>query len=372
MWQVIVVGGGLAGLLNAIELSRTGLKVLLVEQKKYPFHRVCGEYISHEVTPFLKSLGLYPQHLQPVQVDTLKISTPKGRLSVLKLPLGGFGISRFQLDHFWYQQALDSGVTVKQGVKVRGISYYHDHFQVVLDSQETEHGQLVIGAFGKRSNLDKILHRNFMRKRSPYVGVKYHLKAPWNEHEIALHTFEGGYCGVSRVEDQRVNMCYLTHRRHLRKHGSIDALEQRVLTENPLLRELLEQGERIFPQPLVINEISFSPKKAVEEHVLMTGDAAGMITPLCGNGMAMAIRSSHMLSKLIVRYFRDQNYQREQLEAEYQKLWEQQFAYRLMIGRKLQEAFHLPSAMDLLVSLARWPLVGRFIVRQTHGSEFGD
>ena len=61
--DVIVVGGGLAGLINSILIRKAGFEVTLIERKKYPFHRVCGEYVSNEVIPFLKSEGLFPAEL---------------------------------------------------------------------------------------------------------------------------------------------------------------------------------------------------------------------------------------------------------------------------------------------------------------------
>ena len=47
--QLIVVGGGLAGLCASIHLAKEGMKVALFEPKPYPRHKVCGEYISKEV-----------------------------------------------------------------------------------------------------------------------------------------------------------------------------------------------------------------------------------------------------------------------------------------------------------------------------------
>ena len=56
----------------------------------------------------------------------------------------------------------------------------------------------------------------------------------------------------------------------------------------------------LFEKPEVINEITFEKQDPVSNHILMCGDAAGMITPLCGNGMAMAIHSAKILSGLII------------------------------------------------------------------------
>ncbi|HAC24725.1 MAG TPA: FAD-dependent oxidoreductase, partial [Cytophagales bacterium] len=65
MATVVIVGGGLGGLLAALQLAKQGIPVTLFERKQYPFHRVCGEYISNETVPFLRSLGVYPDVFQP-------------------------------------------------------------------------------------------------------------------------------------------------------------------------------------------------------------------------------------------------------------------------------------------------------------------
>ena len=49
--DVIIIGGGLAGLTSALHLSKKGFKVTLIEKHDYPRHKVCGEYLSNEVVP---------------------------------------------------------------------------------------------------------------------------------------------------------------------------------------------------------------------------------------------------------------------------------------------------------------------------------
>ncbi len=368
-YQVIVVGAGLAGLLSGILLKKAGLEVLVMEKSTFPFHRVCGEYISHEVSSFLKSQDLYPHHLSPSLIDTLLLSSASGHYSKLKLPLGGFGISRYTLDYFWYKKALECGVTVKEKARVSEINFDQGAHRVILDSGHQFNSEIVVGSFGKRSKLDRKLLRPFFTHRSPYVGVKYHMVSPWEEGVIALHAFEGGYCGISQIEDNKINLCYLVHRDQLKRHGDVEKLEHGVLKRNPHLNEVFKGAQLLFEKPLVINEVSFSAKKSVVNHILMAGDAAGMIAPLCGNGMAMAIRSAYLLSPLIVRYFSDKKFKRADLESSYHQIWSSNFAYRLKLGRQLQKAFHWNQSMRFLVRLARWEAAGRWLVAQTHGSE---
>ena len=105
---VVIIGGGLAGLSCAIQLVRQNLEVVVVEKKEYPFHRVCGEYISNEVTPFLQRLEIYPDQFEPPQIKKLQLTAVGGYQATMDLPLGGFGISRYQLDYFLYKRALES------------------------------------------------------------------------------------------------------------------------------------------------------------------------------------------------------------------------------------------------------------------------
>ena len=95
---------------SALGLAKAGLRVTLVEKKAYPFHRVCGEYVSNEVLPFLRALGADVSSLGPARISRFRLSSPTGKTLDAHLDLGGFGISRFTLDHHLYQLAQQQGV----------------------------------------------------------------------------------------------------------------------------------------------------------------------------------------------------------------------------------------------------------------------
>jgi menaquinone-9 beta-reductase len=77
--DVSVVGGGLAGLISAIQLAREGWSVSLFEKKQYPFHRVCGEYISNETLPFLQANGLFPSEFHPEKITRFQLTSVNGK-----------------------------------------------------------------------------------------------------------------------------------------------------------------------------------------------------------------------------------------------------------------------------------------------------
>jgi len=370
MFDVIIVGGGLAGLTNAIGLAQAGLQVLLIERKTYPFHRVCGEYISNETLPFLHSLGIWPHAWGASSIDHLQITAPDGTALEMPLDMGGFGISRYLLDEKLYQLALQTGVTGITGKYVEDVVFDNEIFTVTLSDQTRFRSKYVIGAYGKRAKLDKQLNREFISRRSPHVGVKYHIRTDFPKTWIALHNFKDGYCGLSAIEEDKYNLCYLTTRQNVKNAGSIEAMETEIMYQNPYLRAIRDNCDFLFDKPEVINEISFAPKTAVENHILMSGDTAGLITPLCGNGMAMAIHSAKILSSYLIKAHTE-HWPRQRLEEMYATQWKQTFARRLWVGRNLQSLFGGERLTAAAVRLLRsFRPAARYIVTKTHGKPF--
>lgn len=365
---IVIVGGGLAGLVCANLLSQSA-KVVLLEKKQYPFHRVCGEYISNETIPFLKRNGLYPNFLELPSIRQLWLTSVNGQKAEIDLGLGGFGISRFQLDHFLYQKAKEKGVAVFENCEATQITFQDELFEIETTNKKFT-ADVVIGSFGKRSRLDKTLQRNFIQKKSPYVGIKYHIRTQHPNHVIALHNFKDGYCGISNIEEGKSTLCYLTHRNNVRQFKSIAEMERQVLFKNPYLKKIFSESEFLYEKPETINEISFETKGPIEQHLLMSGDAAGMITPLCGNGMALAIHSAKVVSELVHQFLQGA-INRSQLENQYAQQWRALFAKRLWAGRQIQNLFGSEWASNIAVNLARYtPSIAQFLVKQTHGDEF--
>jgi flavin-dependent dehydrogenase len=367
------LGGGLAGLAAALDLAQRGHRVAVVERRRYPFHRVCGEYVSNEVLPYLRRLGADPAALAPADIRRFGLSSPAGRTLASPLDLGGFGVSRYLLDDFLYQLALAQGIEFLFAT-VADVTFEEaaDLHTVQLADGRQLTARLVLGTYGKRSALDRQLGRAFFSQRSPYLGVKHHLRLPGFARDvIELHNFRDGYAGISAIEEDKLCFCYLTTRANLKASGgTIAALEGEVLARNPRLADILGHAERLYAQPEVINEISFAPKQPVEQHLLMVGDAAGLITPLCGNGMAMALHGAALAAPLASRFLRGE-LPRPALEAAYAQAWQRQFGARLRVGRAVQRLFGGPVLSELVVGgLRHWPAAVRTLMHQTHGVPF--
>ncbi len=360
--HILIIGGGLAGLTSAIHLKKLGFEVILIEKDKYPRHKVCGEYISNEILPYLNFLGVDVNALSPVQISRLSISTQKGNMIHAKLPLGGFGVSRYALDYFLWQKAMEVGVQCIND-QVKGLQYQNDSFFVNTANNGSFSCTYVIGAYGKRSSLDRDLVRDFSYKKSPWLAIKAHYKTDFEKDLVALHNFRGGYCGLSMVEDNTVNTCYLVHYNSFKKFKDIGAFQNEIMCQNPHLKAFYKKAEPLFKEPLAISQVNFHKKKPVENHVIMVGDSAGLIHPLCGNGMAMAIQGARILCDLFAS-----NLSRSEIEKLYIKKWNVAFSRRLYTGRILQKILLNQNLQEFSYRIATTiPSIVPKIIKQTHG-----
>jgi len=374
LYDVAIVGGGLAGLALSIQSARAGYKTIVFEKEKYPFHKVCGEYISFESWNFLEDLGVPLSQMNLPLIRRLLVTAPNGKELEQDLPLGGFGLSRYTLDAMLADIAKRNGVEVLERMKVEDIKFENDIFNI-QGSMRNIQCKVAVGSFGKRSNLDVKWKRRFLlqkqNKLNNYIAVKYHIKINWPDDLIALHNFKNGYCGISQIEEQKFCLCYLTTAKNLEQSGnSISQMEKQILFENPHLKKIFSEAETLYESPVTISQISFSIKNQVANHVLMTGDAAGMITPLCGNGMSMALHGSKIAFHQI-DLFLQKKIPRWQLEQDYTNNWQKQFGKRLRAGRMIQRFFGDPILSNLLIStLKPFPRLTNKLISQTHGQPF--
>lgn len=368
--QIIIVGGGLAGLTAALHLSKKNIAVILIEKEDYPHHKVCGEYLSREIIPYLKSLESDLDSLNAPSINKMQYSSISGKTNDCNLEMGGIGVSRYSLDQLLYEKAKEAGCEVIKSV-VTTIQFEKDKFVVSTSDEQTFISEFVLGAFGKRSNLDKKLQRDFIQDQSGWLAVKAHYKTKFESYPddlVSLHNFNGGYCGLSKTELNTVNVCYLASYKSFKKHKNTQDYKTNVLMKNPHLNSFFKNAEMVFDKELSIAQISFDNKSLVDDHILMLGDSAGLIHPLCGNGMAMAIHSAKIASEAIINFYQKKNHTRNEVEMAYSREWNANFKSRLATGRFLQKILLNESLSRFSQSLLnKVPKIMPHIIRKTHG-----
>lgn len=369
-YQCAIIGGGLAGLCLAIQLADKGVSVILFEKNKYPFHKVCGEYISMESWNFLTELGLPLTDLNLPKIDELGISSENGFMLNSKLPLGGFGISRYSLDNYLYELAKKKNVIIFDTCKVFDVQNINDVYQINT-SNGIYNAVIICGTYGKYAPAfvkdEEIKKQNKLN----YIGVKYHIKTKLNASRIELHNFKDGYCGISKIDNDTYCLCYLSSSKNLQECGNdINKMEETILYKNPFLKKYFTESEFLFNAPLVISNVTFQKKNTYKNSFFLAGDAAGSITPLCGNGMSMAMRASKLLANLLVDYF-NEIISKEELIKQYDLIWNKNFNTRIKTGYYLQYLFGKKHTTHFtLKMLHKLPSLTKKLISLTHGQSF--
>src|SRR5690606_15567885 len=132
-FDIGIIGGGLAGLTLGILAQKKGFSAVIFEKEDYPRHKVCGEYISNESLNFLNYLipGFDFNTLPKVQ--SLKLTTATNHTLNANLDLGGFGISRFKLDHLLAETFQNSGGKLLTKTKITSVPKYKTGFEVAVE-----------------------------------------------------------------------------------------------------------------------------------------------------------------------------------------------------------------------------------------------
>lgn len=370
MYDAIIIGGGLAGCSAAVQLARLGHRVLLLEKRRYPAHKLCGEFLSVEVRAAFERMGVW-EAVQAAGARPIRrayVTTMGGASFEQALPGTAWGLSRYRLDPLLFEHASCAGAEVHEGQEVRLVSGSLDAGYTVEAASASYEARIVLGAYGKRDRLDGALGRRFLGEKSPYVAFKAHYEGMAFPDVVELHAFAGGYCGLSPVEGGRVNACWISHERVLKAAGgSPDAMVDRMSAANPVLSQRFARLRRVSESYKAVSQVSFGVKGPFEGEICMVGDAAGTIAPLCGDGMGIALHAAERAVPLVDGFLKG-GYSSSDFIRLYTEDWQQAFGSRIRLGRLVHYGYVHPVMASLGVRvLAAVPGLARWLIRKTRG-----
>ena len=370
-YDAIIIGGGLAGSSAASQLAERGYSVLLLEKRALPTHKLCGEFLSTEVAGLFERLGVLEQvcaaGAHPIR--HARVTTTGRPVFESALPGTALGLSRYRLDEVLFARARAAGADAQDGQAVRSVKgTLEEGFAVATRDGDTFEGRVVLGAYGKRAALDRKLNRPFLEAHTPFVAFKAHYDGADVGDVIELHAFPGGYAGLSHVEEGRANLCWISHERLLKEVGGTpEAVAAHFLAQNAALAERLASMRRVSDSFLAISQVSLARKSAFDQDVCMVGDTAGMIAPLCGDGMAMALRGAELAVPHAADFLRGRR-SAAAFRTDYAAAWSRAFGMRLHLGRWMHRGYARPAVAQAVVLACRLaPGLGRWLIRQTRG-----
>ncbi|MBE2237426.1 MAG: FAD-dependent monooxygenase [Caldilineaceae bacterium] len=374
-YDVAVIGAGPAGGCAAATLAAAGWRVALIERTALPRHRVCGEFLSPEAQATLRHLGLQDElaALKPRALTAATLTSRRGATLEMALPGVAWGLSRFALDAALAQAAVARGAELLAETTVTRV--HHDDQGATLllrrsDGEQHLRARAVLMAGGRRST-PKLPPAAPTRPREElFVGLKSHVTGLTMPDRVELFLFAGGYVGVNPVETGAANVCLLVSYAQFARAGrTLPAMFAAIAAQNAAFAHRMQEAHLLAETFCTVAAVDTHRPAAPWVEMACLGDTATMIPPLCGDGMAMALRSAELCAPLAHDYLRGAC----SLSAwrdRYCECWQAEFTGRLRLGRALQSLLNHPPLADALVASGRFvPRLADYVVRMTRGDQ---
>jgi menaquinone-9 beta-reductase len=352
--DVAIVGAGPGGSTLAALLARRGHSVALIDRDAFPRDKLCGEFLSYDALPIVDALNV---DLGDAPEITSCRVVGRNRTYAFDFPHPARGVSRMFLDAALHRCAIDSGA---QAITATATAVSRD--SVAYDGG-TVRARVIAGAWGRWGRFDQQLGRAFVRDRSHRnFGFKRHYRGNGAKGVIELYSFAHGYLGVNDVEGGITNICGLVHVSRLQGHkGRWDSFVETIRAEERPLESMYARYAPAQDGFLSSEPVIFRARSAVEEGIFMIGDASGVIDPLTGNGMAMAMQSAVVAASFITDALAGD---RERAENGYRNRHAEIFGPRIAWSRRAAFFLSRPALLDTALRI-RPRNAGTFFLRKT-------
>ncbi len=382
MHDIAVIGAGPAGSTLALALAQRGWDVVLIERDALPRHKVCGEFLSPEAQGTLRQLGLSAQlgTLSPTPLTHATLTAPGGATLRTALPGQAWGLSRYALDTALAEAAARQGATLWCRTTVTALQPHSSGYTIHLRGSDSDRPAMIrtrtaVMAGGRHTSSQLPPHsatRNRLSGWRRCVGIKCHYEGVAMPPQVDVFLFAGGYVGVNPVEGGRVNVCMLiTYERLARAGKSIAGIIAAAARWNDAFARRLEGGRPVTATTCSVAPVDSKRPAKPWAGMACVGDAAAMISPLCGDGMAMALHAALLCAPLADAFLRGES-SLAAWERAYTSVWQGEFRQRLRLGRWLQTLLGRPVTSAALIGLGRRvPAVTAYLVGATRGKDNG-
>ncbi|WP_043673345.1 NAD(P)/FAD-dependent oxidoreductase [Streptomyces xylophagus] len=322
MIDVLVAGGGPAGLAAAIHAALAGLEAVVVEPRTTPVDKACGEGVMPGGVAALRALGVEVGGRELRGIRYLDGTT---RAEASFRDGNGLGIRRTTLHSALHRRALDLGVRMLPG-KVGEVRQNAD---TVTAAGTT--ARWLIAADGLHSPLRRSLGLELPGRPHGRYGLRRHYRVkPWTDF-VEVHWSRHGEAYVTPVDDDLVGVAVLSRNRRGYDEHLADFPALTASLHGPTATEVRGAGP-----------LRQRVRRKTAGRVLLVGDAAGYLDALTGEGIALALATAGAAVRCLAADRPD----------DYERAWARLTRRHRLLTGALLTASHRPGTARLIVPAA--------------------
>ena len=283
--DVLVAGGGPAGLAFAIAARQAGFAVTVVDCAEPPIDKACGEGILPDGLDSLAQLGIRLNPLVAAPFRGIRFISERDQVEARFSHKVGYGIRRTTLHPLLVQRAAELGVSLNWRARISGLSA-----DGVLVNGNLARFNWLICADGQNSKLRRLAGLDRGASTSSRFGFRRHYRvAPWSDH-VEVHWGDSGQMYVTPVADDEICVAFVTRHRQVRFDGDF--------REFPLLAARLHG---IAPEADYLGALTVTRKLATvhARNIALVGEASGSVDAVTGQGLSLAFRQALTLAEAL-------------------------------------------------------------------------
>lgn len=369
-FDVIIAGAGPAGATAAMQLGNSKLKVAVIEKEVFPRDKICGDALSADVLNQLKLIGggilnefKNFEHKQKIKNLSL-IGSKENELKIelLDPEIEGATAKRIDFDTFLFNQLKKySNIEVFENHKIIEVTT-HENYIEITTSQNRFKGAFVLAADGANSVVkSKLVGKNF-NPNNFSAGLRQYfenVEFPTTKETIELHFLKGtlpGYLWVFPLPNNQANVGIgMLSAQVRRKKINLKNHFSRLIKEHPQLKNRFKNAKPLesvkgFNLPLGNKKVKCSGNR-----FLLLGDAAHLIDPFSGEGIANAIRSGRVAADHVLQAF-----YKNRFDTDFNKAYDKEI-YRRMWSELRVNSF--------LLRLMNYPRVFNFLLKKASNND---
>ena len=302
--EVLVVGGGPAGLAAAIALRQRGIDCVVVEARPPGIDKACGEGLMPDSQEVLAQLGIRLSEADGQPFGGIRFINAEHSVAADFADGNGLGVRRPHLHSLLAARAIELGARLmwESHLRLPALLPSKSRYMNSKPLAATVNGKALrcrwlIGADGHASTVRRWARLDRVKKQSLRYGLRthYHIDAENNFDRIEVHWSRGGQLYVTPVAPDCVCVVYLSRDP---RRGKTDVLADFPEVARRLCRP---NGMEVVSQQRGAVSATCLLGRVATKHVALIGDASGSADSITGQGLAVSFRQALALADAIAK-----------------------------------------------------------------------